>query len=251
MSTHAVSENDVALTGLVNLLVVLGDNKYHLGRHLSEWSVGAPVLESAVSAAAIAQQHMGQARVLYPLLDDLPAPFKPGPPDETGRDRRYNVSFLDEPFPSWPHAVAAVGVIDPALNVLLRSLEGTRHEGLARRLGRMLEEERFQSEFADGRLRELVGFPDGRDLLQDLVDGLLPEMLCWFGPRGEDGVEAMIADGLLSQDNETMRQAYLDRVAPVLAEIEVELPVRRRDGSWVCDDLPWDRWNQLQRRLEP
>lgn len=251
MSAHTVSDDDVALTGLVNLLLVLGDNKYYLGRHLSEWSVGAPVLESAVSTAAIAQQHMGQARVIYPLLDDLPAPFESGPPEETGRNRRYNVSFLDAPFASWPHAVAAVGIIDPALNTLLRSLEGTRHEGLSRRLGRMLEEERFQTEFANGRIRELVGFPDGRQLLQDLVDDLLPEMLCWFGPEHEDGVEAMIADDLLTQDNETMRQAYLDRVAPVLDEVGIALPVREADGAWDHDALPWDRWNQLQRRLEP
>ncbi|MGH3440899.1 MAG: Phenylacetic acid catabolic protein, partial [Nitriliruptorales bacterium] len=166
MSSEVVAADETAPGGLANLLVVLADNKYYLGRHLSEWSVGAPVLESAVAAAAIAQQHMGQARILYPLLEDLDAPIAAGPPEESGRERPYRVTFLDGPFPSWPHAVAALGIIDPALNVLLRSLEATRHEGLARRLARMLEEEHVQTRFSHGRIRELVRFPDGRRLLQ-------------------------------------------------------------------------------------
>lgn len=250
MSPDVVTGDEAALAGLANLLVVLADNKYYLGRHLSEWSVGAPVLESAVAAAAIAQQHMGQARILYPLLEDLDAPFAGGPPEGTGRGRVYRVTFLDHPFPTWPHAVAALGIIDPALNVLLRSLEATRHEGLARRLARMLEEERVQTQFSHGRIRELVRFPDGRRLLQDLVDRLLPEMLCWFGPPGEEGVEALIAEGLLSEDNETMRATYLERVVPVLEEVGIEHGTRRRDGTWEFGELPWDRWNRLQRRLD-
>jgi ring-1,2-phenylacetyl-CoA epoxidase subunit PaaC len=251
VSEHAtiVTDDDAALAGLVNLLVVLADNKYYLGRHLSSWSVGAPVLESSVACAAIAQQHMGQARVLYPLLDDLPSPVPAGPPEETARDRRYNVTFLDAPFPTWPHAVAALGVVDGALNTLLLALRGTTLETLGRRIGRMLEEERFQRGFAAGRVRELVRFPDGRGLLQEQVEVLFPEMLCWFGPPGESGVAALNREGLLTQDNEQMRQSYLDRVAPVLLDAGIELPARPIDGRWTYDELPWGRWDALQRRL--
>ena len=57
--------------GLANLLTVVGDNKYYLGRWLSQWAVGAPGLESAVAAAAIAQGHLGQARTLFAFIDEL------------------------------------------------------------------------------------------------------------------------------------------------------------------------------------
>lgn len=242
--------DDQATNGLANLLVVLADNKYYLGRHLSEWSVGAPVLETSVATAAIAQQHMGQARVLYPLLGELRSPVAAGPPAETARDRRYHVTFLDEPFATWPHAVAAVAVVDPALVVLLRALEETDFEGLRRRIGRMLEEERFRREYAHGRVRELVAFPDGRLLLQHLVDATFVEMLCWFGPEGEPGIEALRAEGLVSATGEVMRQRYLDEVVPVLDEAGIALPVEREDGRWSYADLPWSQWNALQRRME-
>ncbi|MGH3443117.1 MAG: phenylacetic acid catabolic, partial [Nitriliruptorales bacterium] len=93
--------------------------------------------------------------------------------------------------------------------------------------------------------------PDGRRLLQELVDGLLPEMLCWFGPPGEEGVDALIAEGLLSQDNENMRATYLDRVAPLREEVGIEHGIGRADDGWEVGELPWGRWNRLQRRLEP
>ena len=47
------------------------------------------------------------------------------------------------------------------------------------------------------------------------------------------------AEGLLSMDSAELRAAYLDDIRPVL-ESRISL---------TTDDLPWDRWNQLQRRL--
>jgi ring-1,2-phenylacetyl-CoA epoxidase subunit PaaC len=251
----AVIDDDDALTALVNLLVVLADNKWYLGLHLSEWSVGAPVLESSVACAAIAQGHMGQARVLYPLLDELPSPVRPGPPDKEGqRIRRYNVCALDEPFPTWPHVVAGLAVVDTGFNLLLEALRGSVYTALARRVGRILEEERFHREFAAGRVRELAGFTgsQGVVLLQQRVDEMLPEMLCWFGPPEEHGVEALRRCGLIGASNEQLRQGYLDRVVPMLTEVGIEIGVRRSPGGarWEYGELPWERWNSLQRRLE-
>jgi 1,2-phenylacetyl-CoA epoxidase catalytic subunit len=250
VSEATLEHDDEAERGLVNLLVVLADNKWFLGLHLSEWAVGAPVLESGVACAAIAQGHMGQARVLYPLLEELPSPIQPGPPYPTGeRPRRYNVTALDEPFPSWPHVVAALIALDGALNTMLLALQGSAYEQLHRRVTRMLEEERFQREFAEGRVRELVAFSPGRDLLQERIDAVLAEMLCWFGPPGEPGVAALARAGLLDGDGDRWRQSYLDRIAPVLLAAGVALPVRRSGQTWEYDDLPWDRWNPLQRRM--
>jgi ring-1,2-phenylacetyl-CoA epoxidase subunit PaaC len=232
-----------------NLLLVLGDNKYWLGRHLSEWAVGSPSLEVGVACAAVAQGELGQARVLYPLLQELAFP---GPVDPAERARAYRVSLLDQPFPTWPHAVAALLLVDGALTVMLEALAGGGYAALARRVPRMLEEEAFHRDFAEGRVRELVALPGGRDRLQARVDASLAEVLCWFGRPGEPGVEALRGRGVLDADNRELRRRWLDRVAPVLEEagIELDLP---RDPAGGLDDgtLPWERWNHLQRRLEP
>jgi ring-1,2-phenylacetyl-CoA epoxidase subunit PaaC len=243
-ATAWVTDDDEALAALVNLLVVLADNKYWLGRHLSEWAVGAPSLEVAVACAAIAQGELGQARVLYPLLEELPFP---GPVDPLERERAYRVSLLDRPFPTWPHAVVALLLVDSAVTTMLEALIGGPYEALARRVPRMLEEEAFHWDFAEGRVRELARLPGGLGELQARVDESLEEPLCWFGPPGEHGVETLRRQGLLGRGNIELRQAYLDRIGPVLEEVGVRLRPERSEDP----ELPWERWNRLQRRLDP
>ena len=70
-------ENDEALAALVNLIAVLGDNVYFLGRRVSEWADAGPLLESTAACAAITQDKLGQSRAIYPLLEDLPWPNPP------------------------------------------------------------------------------------------------------------------------------------------------------------------------------
>ena len=230
-----------ALQALVNLILVLADNKYFLGRRLSEWCPGGPSLESSVAAAALAQEELGHARALYPLLEDMPVTEAPGPLQRGNeRDRRYVVSFLDEPLPTWADVVAALALVDPALTVMFNALRECRFEDLRKRAARIPGEERFHRKYADGRVRDLARTDGGRAALQARVDELLPEMLCWFGPDDEDGVRELKAEGLLSMDSAELRAAYLDDIRPVLEAAQITL---------TTDDLPWDRWNQLQRRL--
>jgi ring-1,2-phenylacetyl-CoA epoxidase subunit PaaA/ring-1,2-phenylacetyl-CoA epoxidase subunit PaaC len=155
------------------------------------------------------------------------------------------VSLLDRPFPTWSHAVAALLLVDTAVTVMLEALAGGGYAALARRVPRMLEEEAFHWDFAEGRVRELVGLPGGRGQLQARVDESLPELLCWFGRPGEHGVEALRGQGVLGHDNRELRRRYLGRVGPVLDAAGI---ARERLED---QDLPWHRWNPLQRRLDP
>jgi ring-1,2-phenylacetyl-CoA epoxidase subunit PaaC len=231
-----------ALSALVNLILVLADNKYFLGRRLSEWCPGGPSLESAVAAAALAQEELGHARALYPLLEELPVDNAPVPLQRGGeRARHYSVSFLEQPLPTWSHVVAALALIDPALTVMFEALADCRYDDLRKRARRIPGEEAFHRKYAGGRLRELARTPAGRAELQARVDELLPEMLCWFGPEGERGVEELAREGLLAKTSAGLRADYVAAVSPPLRDAGIEMKL---------DDLPWDRWNRLQRRLE-
>lgn len=246
-------DNDDALAALVNLIAVIGDNEYFLGRRVSEWADAGPLLESTAACAAITQDKLGQSRAIYPLLEELPWPNPPtGLQGEVDRARRYSVSFLDDPLPSWASVVAALALVGPAVNVVLESVENSRYEALARRAHRILDEERLTSAYAESLVRQITYEERGRALFQVRVDDLFPEMLCWFGPDGEEGIEALKAEGLASMGNEEMRQRYLDRVVPLLKESGVQIPVERNEseGRWEYGELPWSEWNQLQRRLE-
>ena len=240
-----------ALSALVNLILVLADNKYFLGRRISEWCPGGPSLESAVAAAAIAQEELGHSRALYPLLDDMPLAEVPVPLQRGAeRERKYSVSYLEQPLESWPQVVAALALIDPALTTMFNALSESRYDDLRNRARRVPGEESFHRKYANGRVRDLTRADGGREALQAEVDRLLPELLCWFGPEGERGVEELKREGLLGLDNEGLRQAFLDDVAPVLQEGGIDLRIGRDGDRWTYPDLSWDRWNRLQRRLE-
>ncbi len=246
-------DNDEALAALVNLIAVLGDNEYFLGRRVSEWADAGPLLESTAACAAITQDKLGHSRAIYPLLDELPWMNPPaGLQGEADRARRYSVSFLDEEFPSWSNVVAALALVSPAVNVVFEAVADSKYESLARRARRILDEEKINAAYAESLVRQLGYEERGRKLLQERADELFTEMLLWFGPEGEEGLEVMKQEGLLAMSNEEMRQKYLSRVVPLLAEAGVTVPAEWNESEkrWECGELPWDEWNQLQRRLK-
>ena len=70
------------------LLESLADNKYMLGRRYAEWCTGAPMLESAVAAAAMAgQEHqVGDAVDVAQRLGELEVGMVGQAPRERGDD---------------------------------------------------------------------------------------------------------------------------------------------------------------------
>lgn len=241
--------SDVALA---NLVVVLADNKYFLGRRVSEWSIAAPTLEASVACAAITQEELGHTRPLYSFIEQLDVPNAPAPLErEDDRDRMYCLSCLREQFPSWVHAMVALFLVDAALTLMLEGLTQGDNAVLRRRAARLVADEPVHQMFAASRIREL-GAGTSAELLRRAVDQMLPELLCWFGPPGEPGVADLRAAGFVVLDNDGLRQAFLERVAPPLCDAGVELGVEwsAEHECWEYPELPWESWNSLERRLE-
>ncbi len=250
--TQTVTENGRVDAALANLIVVLADNKYFLGRRMSEWAVGAPTLEGAVACAAIAQEEMGHTRPLYSFLEQLELSNPPLPLErDDDRERKYCLSFLRSRFPSWPFAVAALYLTDSALTIMLRGLGNADLGVLRRRADRIVSDEPTHAEFAAGRVRDLAS-STANDALAASVRDLLAETLCWFGPEGEEGLDALKRAGLVELDNEHLRQAFLQSVMPLLVELDVRVDVGWNAGDeiWEYGGLPWERWNGLERCLE-
>ena len=238
----SITDDDEGLAALVNVVVVLADNKFFLGRRFSEWLSGGPSLESAVALAAIAQEELGHARALYPLLEEMPLVDTPGPLQRGAeRERKYCMRVLSEPWDWWADVVAALILVDPALTVLFRALERSRYDDLRQRAARVPGEEAFHRKYADGRVRDLARTDGGRATLQRRIDAMLPEVLMWFGPSAEPGVEALKSQGLLGLGNDEMRETFISDVGPVLEENDLRLE---------AGELPWERWNSLQRRID-
>lgn len=227
---------------LANLIVAVADNKYFLAYRLAGWGVGAPALESAVACTATAQEEAGHARGLYSLLEDFPPNIRPVPLErEDDRDRKYAVSYLLDGSDSWYRAVAALTLMDFAMTTLLEACTDSSIAELRKRADRILGDERFHIRYVEGRLRELGASPAEAAALEEELAALLPETLCWFGPPGEPGLELLVAAGIVACGNEELRERYLDGLRAQTERAGLRLP--------DTGELPWERWNQLERRL--
>lgn len=212
-----MTEGAVAGTGLVDLIASLADNKLFLGRRYAEWSSSAPTLESAVAAAAMAQDEIGHARSLYPVLHDLVGDSPEAEPET--RTEFTNVPFLNAPFEGWTDFVAANFLFDTALSVLLEAGRDSSYQPLAQRARRILEEERLHRLHAEGWTRRLAGKGPGvKEALSQSFRAVIPQTLEMF----EIAEESLVREGALSSGAEELRRRYRERVNPVLGSAGLE-----------------------------
>jgi phenylacetate-CoA oxygenase PaaI subunit len=221
------------------LLSSLADNKYVLGRRYAEWCTGAPMLESAVAAAAMAQDELGHARSFYPLLRGFPAGRDLVPMEEKGWQQRKTSAMrcLDNRFGSWPEFVAANLVVDTALTTLLASAVESRYEPLRQRARKIQQEESAHWVHATGWTRRL---PAGA--LMDALARVWDDAFTWFGAADDPLVHALSTAGLLADPPERLRQNLRARLEPVLDERSLAEPLLARE-------LPWPRWDPASRRF--
>ena len=239
---------------LYDLIARLADNKYFLGRRYAEWCSAAPTLESGVAAAAMAQDELGHARALYPLLRDLaPASADAAQNDPDTRTRHVNMAALDAPFSAWEGFVAANFLIDTALTVIFAAATASTFEPLAARSRKVLQEEHVHALHGDGWVRRLArGGAPLRAAIERALLAPWDEVLCWFGPAGVPG--SLAEQRVLDASPDALRGRLLARIGPTLAELGLPLPLRRggKAGVWVLTaELPWARWDPATYRLAP
>ena len=224
-----------------NVVVAIADNKYFLARRLAEWGVAAPALESAVACTAVAQEEAGHARALYSLLGDFPREVAPIPLErEDDRERKYALSFLRRTGGSFVHGMAALTLVDRALTVVLEACTDSSFGELRKRAVRILGDEPFHRRYADGRVRELAGRSD----FEAGLAAQLPEVLCWFGHEGEEGVELLAKRGIVTRRNEELRRSFVESLDQLAERTRITVP------HWNHSELPWADWNRLERRLQ-
>jgi phenylacetate-CoA oxygenase PaaI subunit len=209
----------VETPGLTELVAGLADNKYFLGRRYAEWCTAAPALEAAVAAAAMAQDEIGHARSLYPLLRDL-AGDSPEVEPET-RSHFTNARFLDHAFESWMDFVAANFLFDTALSILLEAARDSRFAPLAQRARRMLEEEQLHWLNGEGWVRRLSREDEPvRRALTEAIERIAAETESWL----DIATDPLVEDGILELQGGALRAQYRARVEPVLAAAGLSLP---------------------------
>jgi phenylacetate-CoA oxygenase PaaI subunit len=230
---------------LYALLSSLADNKFVLGKRYVEWCTGAPLLESAIASAAMAQDEMGHARSIYPLLRGFPEVTEEAALENEGWQTRRTsaMACIDQPFEAWVQFVAANFAVDTALTILFESATESWYEPLGQRARKITQEE--SGHWVHGRswLLRLAGEEAHRPTLAACLEAVWDDALTWYGQEDDPVLAPLHQAQLIAAGPEQLRERLLARLTPDLQEagLAVRLVSRR---------LPWDRWDPSARRLK-
>ena len=223
------------------VLASLADNKAALGRRYAEWAVSAPTLESAVAAAAMAQDELGHARSTYPVLKALGADATEELSVEGGPRR---LALLDDQLPDWTAFIAANLLVDGVLTTFVAACAGSSLTQLAQRARKILQEEGTHRVHAEAWARRLcrAGGRE-RDGLVARLRETWEEAGRWTGPDDDPGFRAAMASGMVAQSPAQQRELMRSWLVALLGAegVEIALP----------EPADWSRWDAGLRRWSP
>jgi 1,2-phenylacetyl-CoA epoxidase catalytic subunit len=223
---------------MAGMVASLADNKAALGRRYAEWAVSAPTLESAVAAAAMAQDELGHARSTYPVLKALGVEAEEHGVE--GGPRR--LAILDDELPDWTSFIAANLLVDGVMATFVSACVDSSVVPMAQRARKILQEEGSHRVHAEAWARRLCRSGESDALVERLRE-TWEHAGRWTGPADDPGVLVALDEGMLRDDPAVQRE----RVRTWLVEL--------LGGEGVAIELEeptdWSRWDPELRRYEP
>jgi ring-1,2-phenylacetyl-CoA epoxidase subunit PaaC len=224
---------DPATATMISLIGSLADNKGALGRRYGEWAVSAPTIESAVAAAAMAQDELGHARSTYPVLDKLGV----SRPEEPGLDAGHPMFVISRELPDWASFIAANLVVDGVLTTFVATARASSIEPLAQRARKILQEEGAHKVHAEAWARRIVAAGgEDRRLLVQRIDEMWAEAARWPGPDSDAGYAEAVAAGMVDSGPSAIRYRVRDWLSPLVAGVALDEPT------------DWSDWDEQFRR---
>jgi 1,2-phenylacetyl-CoA epoxidase catalytic subunit len=223
-----------ATATMISLIGSLADNKGALGRRYGEWAVSAPTIESAVAAAAMAQDELGHARATYPVLAKLGVKR-----DDDGLSPEHALPVLQQELPDWSSFIAANLVVDGILTTFVAGARDSSIEPLAHRARKILHEEGAHKVHAEAWMRRIhrAGGSD-LELLKRRVGEMWAQAARWPGPDDHPGYRQAIAEGMLSEGPAAIRGRVRDWL---IVQFEFKGPVLEEPADWSS-------WDEEHRR---
>jgi ring-1,2-phenylacetyl-CoA epoxidase subunit PaaC len=239
MSTTAATGETLARETMVSFVGALADNKAALGRRYGEWAISAPTLESAVAAAAMAQDELGHARSTYPVLKALGAE----PPDERAFGGDHRLALLDDELPDWASFIAANLLIDGVLTTFVAACVDSSQTQMAQRARKILQEEGSHRVHAEAWAKRLCrSSACERERLLARLEQTWEQAGRWPGPDEDPGTAAALRAGMIAMGAARQRALVRDWLVGLLADegVTIELP----------EPSDWSRWDATRRRWD-
>jgi 1,2-phenylacetyl-CoA epoxidase catalytic subunit len=223
---------DTATATMISLIGSLADNKSALGRRYGEWAVSAPTIESAVAAAAMAQDELGHARSTYPVLAKLGVERS-----DSGLESGHSMVVISTELPDWASFIAANLVVDGILTTFVASARDSSIEPLAQRARKILQEEGAHRVHAEAWARRIVAAGgDDLALLRRRIDEMWAQASRWPGPDSDPGYREAVGAGMVASGPLAIRDRVRDWLSPRVAGISLDEPT------------DWSDWDPHRRQ---
>jgi 1,2-phenylacetyl-CoA epoxidase catalytic subunit len=238
--TTTTSREAMAQACMVSLVGSLADNKAALGRRYAEWAVSAPTLESAVAAAAMAQDELGHARSTYPVLKALGA--EAGDDGLEGSGNR--LALLDSELPDWTAFIAANLLVDGVLTTFVAACVDSSVTQMAQRARKILQEEGSHRVHGEAWARRLCRTGEKeRDALVRRLEATWEQAGRWAGPDDDPGYRAALDAGMVGHGPAHQREQVRAWLAGLLAPEGVTIALE--------EPADWSAWDASTRRWTP
>jgi phenylacetate-CoA oxygenase PaaI subunit len=227
---------DTAAGTMISLIASLADNKGALGRRYGEWAVSAPTIESAVAAAAMAQDELGHARSTYPVLVKLGVTR-----EDEAIDAGHPMHVIEHELPDWASFIAANLVVDGILTTFVASARNSSIEPLAQRARKILQEEgahKLHGESWTKRIARARG--QDLELLLQRISEMWEQAARWPGPDDHPGYRDAIEQGMVSEGPGAVRARVHDWLSGLLLAQGIALA--------LDEPASWSGWDEENRR---
>ncbi len=215
---------------LIRLIISLADSKRLLGIRYSDWTLGAPSIETGISTASMTQDEWGHARLLYAMLKQLGMDPSPVEHDRAGEEFAC-VSALDHERADWAGTVALMTLVDEAVTTVLRSFGQGSFEVARTRVPKMLAEEEYHASLAAAWYRRLAESDgDAADLLTSATEGMLPGLLAWVG-ADDDAARSLAAAGVIATAEDRLAE-FRDAVRDLVSLVGVDVDSVQLAADW-------------------
>jgi ring-1,2-phenylacetyl-CoA epoxidase subunit PaaC len=224
---------DAATATMISLIESLADNKAALGRRFGEWSVSAPTIESAVAAAAMAQDELGHARSTYPVLAKLGVERS----EDAGLASGHPMSVISSELPDWASFIAANLAVDGVLTTFVAGARDSSIEPLAQRARKILQEEGAHKVHAEAWARRITRVA-GQDLrlLVQRIEEMWASAARWPGPDDHSGYRAAMDAGMVAWSPLEVRDRVRDWLLGLM------------DGLSLDEPTDWSEWDEQLRQ---
>jgi ring-1,2-phenylacetyl-CoA epoxidase subunit PaaA len=211
-----------------------------------EWIDRVPDYTRKQMLIAKVQDEVGHGQVTARVAEDLGVPRERIIDDFLeGRAKLLNVFHYG--FETWEELGPAALVMNTGAIVQFKALEKGTYLPYSRAVRKIQAEESFHFQHAYDMTHQTMvhGTPEQRERVHQAVETWLPRMIAYFGPSDPGYRDnPLYRFGLKVESNDSLRQAWLSKLIPVLRGIGIHVDPSLVDfdeetGQWTYAPPDW------------